>query len=207
MKRGLFITFEGIDGSGKSTQVGLLKSKICKTNHACYTTLEPTDGPIGSLLRLVLSGRIKMDERSIAALFAADRLDHINNDISGIRDKLLKGTSVICDRYLLSSYAYQSVRTPLDWVMNLNSEAERLVNVDCTVFIDISPDVAIKRIALNRGNRDLFETKDRLVAVREKYLELIDMYKSERNILIVDGEASVEEISDTIWEHVSTLLD
>ncbi|MCR5624921.1 MAG: dTMP kinase [Lachnospiraceae bacterium] len=207
MKRGLFITLEGIDGSGKSTQVNLLKNNINKANHACYTTVEPSDGPLGAMLRTVLSGRVKMDESAMAALFAADRLDHITNDVNGIRDKVIKGTTVVCDRYLLSSYAYQSVRSPLDWVIDLNRQAKTLLPVDLTIFIDVTPEVAIKRITANRSSRDLFESKEMLTAVRDKYLELIEELGEEENIIIVNGDQSVEDLSDEIWEKVSQLYD
>ena len=207
MKKGLFITLEGIDGSGKTTQLELLKKRIQQDNHAVLTTVEPTAGPIGSLLRLCLSGRVKMNESAMAALFAADRLDHITNDINGIREKVMKGTTVVCDRYLLSSYAYQSIRSPLDWVIDINREANELMPVDCTFFIDVTPETAIKRIAKTRATRDIFETQERLSAVRDKYLSIIDDLKDESNIVIINGDLSVEEISEEIWTHVSALYE
>ena len=98
IEKGKFIAFEGIDGSGKSTQIQLLNDKLKAEGIYCYTTMEPTDSPIGSLIRQILTGRIKTDNKAIAALFAADRLDHILNDDNGILTKILNGTTVITSR-------------------------------------------------------------------------------------------------------------
>ena len=124
-KKGSFIVFEGIDGSGKTTQINLLKQKIEALNIKCLETREPSDGPIGVMIRQCLTGRMQMDEAALAALFAADRLDHINNGTNGLKNKLEDGICVISDRFVLSNYAYQSVKAPLDWVMNLNSPPDR----------------------------------------------------------------------------------
>ena len=74
---GKFIAFEGIDGSGKSTQIEYLTEKLKKENIYYYTTMEPTDSPIGSLIHQIMTGRVKTDNKVIAALFVADRLDHL----------------------------------------------------------------------------------------------------------------------------------
>ena len=108
MSKGIFIAFEGIDGSGKSTQIQLLNEKIKEKGIRCYQTCEPSSGPIGSLTRQILTGRIKTDNRVIAAMFAADRLDHLLNDVDGIAKKVEDGITVITDRYYFSSYAYSS---------------------------------------------------------------------------------------------------
>ena len=94
-KNGCFIVFEGIDGSGKSTQISLLKEHIEEHSINCMTTMEPSNGPIGTLLRQFLSGRIKGEETTLTALFAADRLDHLNNPVNGIRKLLEDGMTVM----------------------------------------------------------------------------------------------------------------
>mgnify|MGYP002511929704 CR=1 FL=1 len=103
-QKGNFIAFEGIDGSGKSTQIGLLAERLKKEGVCCYTTMEPTNAPVGSLVRQVMTGRIRMDNKAIAALFAADRLDHLLNEVDGIASKIEEGTTVLTDRYYFSSY-------------------------------------------------------------------------------------------------------
>lgn len=203
ISKGHFIVFEGIDGSGKTTQINLLKKHIEANNFICHETKEPTDGVVGSLLRQCLAGKVQMDETALAALFAADRLDHILNDKDGLIKKLEKGISVISDRYILSTYAYQSVKVPLKWVMDLNSMAAGKLRPDCHIFIDIDPDVALNRIAKGRESTELFENKKRLTEVRNRYFDLFKQFKDTENIIIVDGMQRIEKVSDYIWKKVS----
>ena len=130
-KRGHFFVFEGIDGSGKTTQIHLLQQRIEQQGVRCMETKEPTDGPIGSLLRQCLTGRMNVDEYSISAMFAADRLDHLQNETDGLCHKIEEGVSVISDRYVFSNYAYQSVSVPLEWLVQLNAQAAKLLRPDC----------------------------------------------------------------------------
>jgi len=204
--RGCFIAFEGIDGSGKSTQVKMLSEKVKKKGLTCYTTMEPTDSPIGSLIHQIMIGRIKMDNKVIAALFAADRLDHLLNDIDGIADKVNQGIAVITDRYYFSSYAYHSVDMSMDWVIKANEQSSKILRPTVTIFLDISPDAAVERIAKNRSHQELFENKARLIQVREKYLEAFERLKEEENVMIIDGSRSETEIADDIWEKIKGLL-
>ena len=88
MKKNLFIAFEGIDGSGKSTQVKMLAEKLISEGHKVYTTFEPTDSPIGSIIRNIMKGRMQADHKTIAGLFVADRLDHLLNEVNGIVKKM-----------------------------------------------------------------------------------------------------------------------
>jgi dTMP kinase len=99
MKKNLFIAFEGIDGSGKSTQVNLLAESLEKAGHKVYCTFEPTDSPIGTIIRNIFKHKMEADERVIAALFAADRLDHLMNKTNGIIKKMEECYTDITDRY------------------------------------------------------------------------------------------------------------
>lgn len=202
VKRGVFIAFEGIDGSGKSTQIQLLSNKLKERGVYCYTTMEPTDSPIGSLIHQVMTGRIKTDNKVIAGLFVADRLDHLLNDINGILSKIQEGTTVITDRYYFSSYAYHSVDMPMEWVIQANAQSKELLQPTVTIFIDVNPDTAIERIAKNRFHQELFEKKSRLVKVREKYLEAFERLKDEETFVIINGNRSQNEIADEIWDVV-----
>lgn len=201
-KKGKFIAFEGIDGSGKSTQIQLLADRLKSEGIYCYTTMEPTDSPIGSLIHQILTGRIKTDNKAIAALFAADRLDHLLNDVNGIMAKISNGTPVITDRYYFSSYAYHSVDVPMDWVITTNEQSRNLLQPDATVFIDVDPDTAINRIKQNRSHLELFEKKSRLIQVREKYLEAFEKLSGVENVIIIDGNRAQEEIATDIWENI-----
>ncbi len=205
--RGRFITFEGIDGCGKSTQIHRLKQRMETMSLPCWETFEPSSGPVGSMLRQCLSGRMKTDERTMATLFAADRLDHLLNDQDGIFLKIRQGIHVICDRYTLSNYAYQGVSTSLDWIEGLNSEAGKILRPDYHIFIDVEPEVSLERMAKTRFHRDLYETRERLTEVRNCYFSLIDRFQEDENILVVDGSQEADAIAETIWENISFLFE
>ena len=206
MRPGNFIALEGIDGSGKSTQIKYLREKLNQNGILCYTTMEPTDSPIGSMIHQIMTGRMKADPRVIAALFVADRLDHLLNDIDGIASKIEEGVTVLTDRYYFSSYAYHSVDMPMDWVIQANGQCRQILQPTVTVFIDIDPDTAIERIAKNRFHQELFEKKSRLVKVREMYLEAFRRLRDTEEIVIVDGQKKPEEIAQEIWTKVETYV-
>lgn len=199
---GNFIAFEGIDGSGKSTQIQLLAERLKGIGISPYVTMEPTDSPIGSLIHQIMTGRIKTDNKVIAALFVADRLDHLLNDVNGIAKKIEEGTTVITDRYYFSSYAYHSVDMPMDWVIQANAQSSQILKPIVNVFIDVEPDVAVARIAQNRFQQELFEKKSRLIKVRQKYIEAFEKLKASENVIIIDGNRTQNEIADEIWDRL-----
>src|SRR5690242_15452410 len=123
----MFIAFEGLDGSGKSTQIALLTKALRADGFAVHATREPTTSPIGSLIHQMMTGRVKSDHGVIAGTFAADRLDHILNDVDGMLEKAGSGHIVISDRYYFSSYAYHSTHLPLDWIIATNSIAASIM--------------------------------------------------------------------------------
>ncbi len=200
--KGKFIAFEGIDGSGKSTQVRLLAERLRSENIPFYTTMEPTDSPVGSLIHQIMTGRVKADPKVIAALFVADRLDHLLNDVNGISQKIDEGTTVIMDRYYFSSYAYQSVDAPMDWVIQANEQSSAILRPAVNIFIDIDPDTALERIVKSRFQRELFEEKSRLTIVRQKYIEAFDKLQGVEQVAVVDGNGSPKEIAADVWDIV-----
>lgn len=202
MGRGNFIVFEGIDGSGKSTQIELLTNRLNKERIFCYTTMEPTNSPIGSLIHQIMMGRVKTDNRVIAGLFVADRLDHLLNEVDGIVSKINEGTTVISDRYYFSSYAYHSVDMPMEWVIHANEQSSLILKPTITIFIDVDPNTAIERIAKNRFHQELFEKKSRLVKVRDNYLKAFELLKKEEKYAIIDGNQTQEEIAEKVWDTV-----
>lgn len=202
IKQGRFIVFEGIDGSGKSTQIQLLADRLRQKDITCYTTMEPTDSPIGSLVHQVMTGRVKTDNRVLAALCAADRLDHLLNDIDGIAEKTAAGVTVISDRYYFSSYAYQGMDMPMDWIIHANEQSSAILKPTVNIFIDIDADTAMERIRKNRFHQELFEKRNRLAQVRENYLQVFDRLKDTETVIIVDGTQTIEEISVQIWEEI-----
>jgi dTMP kinase len=206
MKRNnLFIAFEGIDGSGKSTQIKILSERLKKEGHKVYITFEPTDSPIGSIIRSIFSRRLVADERTIAGLFVADRLDHLLNETNGILKKIEDGYTVITDRYYFSSYAYHGVHVPVDWVIQANSLSAQLLRPDVNIYIDIPPEVSMERLNEGRYSMDLYETLDNLTKVRNLYLDVIERLKHEENTVIIDGNRTTEAISSDIWDCVLTV--
>ena len=205
MKNNLFIAFEGIDGSGKSTQVKLLAQKLEQAGHKVYCTFEPTDGPIGSMIKDIFKHKFEADHRTIAGLYVADRVEHVVNKKNGILKKMEDGYTVITDRYYFSSYAYQGVHMPLDWVIEANSLSADLLRPDLNIFIDITPELSTERIKAGRNSMELYENIENLRHVREKYLEAFELLKLKENIFITDGNKQEEEIAKDIWKEVSQI--
>ena len=206
MKRGLFIAFEGIDGSGKGTQIRKLKKRLEQENTRVFCTAEPNDSPIGDLIHQIMIGRIQTTNDVIAALFVADRLDHIRNGTNGILHFLENGVHVITDRYYFSSYAYQSVDLPMDWIIEANRPAAALLRPDLNIFIDVDPEVTMARIEKNRMTKELFEQKERLAETRKRYFEAFALLKDEERVLVIDGNRDEDEVAEDIWKHLSPLF-
>ena len=206
MRKGIFIAFEGIDGSGKSTQVARLAERLREAGNRAVTTAEPTQGPIGRMIREIFAHRQEADHRSIAALFAADRIEHIINQHDGLLKLLEEHQCVITDRYYFSSYAYHSAHMNMQWVIQLNAECAHLLRPDLTIYVDISPEESMKRLKAGRNATELYETIDNLSIVRKKYFEAFELLKEEEKVLIVDGNRSASIVSEDIWKAVSHLL-
>lgn len=185
-QKGKFIVFEGTDGSGKSTQMKMLSQYLVGRGLSCVLTREPTDSPIGAMLRSCLSGRIDTDEKAIAALFAADRLDHILNPVDGIKTKLERGVTVLCDRYYLSSFAYNGEFVDSVWVEELNRPARQELRPDLVVYLDLTPEEGMKRVS-RRGEYDRYETLERQTRIRNRYFDCFRRFPDE-NVAIVPSE-------------------
>jgi len=205
MKQQLFIAFEGIDGSGKSTQVKLLTEKLIAAGHKVYSTFEPTDSPIGSLIRNIFKGRMAADHKTIAALNVADRLDHLHNQINGLLKKLEEGYTIITDRYYFSSYAYHGVHVDIDWVIAANTLSAATLKPDLNIFIDVDPEVSMQRLNSTRGTIELYETLDNLKQVRAKFLEAFEKLKDEEKIVTINGNQTVAAIAEDIWREIIQL--
>nr|NJM02940.1 dTMP kinase [Desulfobacula sp.] len=201
-QRGRFIVFEGIDGSGKSTQIQMISNRIRDMKLQVYTTFEPTAGTIGSLIRQMLSGKIKIDQRTLAFLFAADRMDHLVNDENGLREKIDQGELVICDRYYFSSYAYHAQHMDMEWVIHANSLNADILRPDLTVFIDVEPETCLERIKNNRSDLEMYEKIDIMKKVRSNYLTAFERLKDIEKIVVIDGNQPVDHVGDIIFREV-----
>lgn len=208
-KIGKFIVIEGIDGSGKTTQVKLLIERLMKTNIEFNQTVEPSPSPIGKLIRQeYLSGNTKTDEKVITMLFAADRFDHILNPINGIIAQLNKGINVICDRYYLSSLGIQGAMIgSIDFPFQCNRINIDTLRPDMTIFLDIAPETSMARISKNRRNLEIYETIEKQRYIRDKYFEVMDILKSEgEDIRIVDASQDSGEVAELVWANVASVL-
>lgn len=203
--RPLFIVIEGLDGSGKTTQIELLRDRLQSAGHACYLTAEPTELPTGKFLRSVLQKKVQADPKTVAALFAADRIEHLFHPEEGLLRKLEEGFHVIASRYYFSSLAYQSEHADPGWVASLNLLAKRTLPADVTIFLDLDPEVSMQRIEARGGVKELFETKEKLTDVRERFKLAFDHFGDGENIHVVDASQEPVAVSDAIWTVVEEL--
>ncbi|MFN2436614.1 MAG: dTMP kinase [Desulfotignum sp.] len=202
MTTGRFVVFEGLDGSGKTTQMARIKERLTGMGISAETTCEPTDGPVGTLIRQILEGRIAMDPRTLAALFAADRTDHLVTQATGVQALVNKGRIVLCDRYYFSSYAYHARDMDLSWVVSMNAVNAKILKPDLTLFIDVAPQTCLERIRAGRKHLDLFEKIDILTQVRDNYFAAFERLKVQETVAVVDGNAPEQEVEQSIWQHV-----
>lgn len=202
---GLFVVFEGIDGAGTTTQAARYASYLRSRRRLVHVTGEPSGGPMGSLLRLMLKQRVTLSshhrESTMTLLFAADRIDHIESEIS---PHLRDGYVVISDRYELSSIIYQSIgiedeterKKFVAWIRECNRYA---MQPDITVVIDVDPDVAEHRRRMRGGASDLFEEPELQSRLARAYLKAEELVGSER-LLHVDGNGDVDSVTTAVTE-------
>jgi dTMP kinase len=199
MEKGKFIALEGIDGSGKSSQIGRLVQRIEGLGLRCRADREPTGGPVGSLIRQIFTGRVSADNRVIAALYAADRLDHLVNEVDGLCAAIDQGITVVSDRYYFSSYAYHSVDIDMDWVIGANALSADLLRPTVTIFLDVPVETAVERIRQNRFVEEIFDGEDRLRQTRALYFKAFERLKDVENVVVVDGSGAQEQVAERIW--------
>lgn len=206
MEKGLFIAFEGIDGSGKSTQSKLLAEYLESKGHKVHLTCEPTTGAIGKMIRSIFSGKQPADQHTIAALFVADRLEHLLNQTDGIIKLMNEGVTVISDRYYFSSYAYHSAHVDMNWVIEINKKCAELLRPNLNIFIDISPEESMQRINQNRATTEMYETLDNLVKVRSMYLKAFELMKDDEKISVIGGNKDIDETQTAIRNLLSPFI-
>lgn len=193
-KKGVFICIEGLDGSGKTTQVELLSKKLEKEFDVLCTS-EPSKGLIGDFIRKsYLYGKNRLSPYVEALLFAADRIEHVENEII---PALNKGKIVISDRYVFSSLAYQgSGKIDLDWIQTVNKS---ILLPDLAIFLDVDPEKVLSRINSKKSVMENLETQKR---VREIYLKFV----SDKKLILVNGDDSVVNVSENLFSLVHDFL-
>jgi dTMP kinase len=193
--REMFITIEGIDGCGKSTQALILKEKIAiRCGVGVVLTGEPGGTTVGSIVREVLLNK-DMDNVTEFLLFAADRNEHIK---SLIRPSINNGIIVISDRFLDSSVAYQGFGrgVSFDFINYVHSFITQGLKPDLTFIVDLEPEVGLRR--LKKTDRIENGGLEFLRRVREGYIELS---KRDRRFVVIKGEMDLDIVSDEIWEN------
>jgi dTMP kinase len=199
-----FAVFEGLDGSGTSTQLALLEQKLAdKTanNLVFKATFEPTDGPIGKLIRSVLKKELTIRADTLARLFAADRSEHLYAQ-GGIIERCKRGELVICDRYTLSSVVYQGIECGVELPRSLN---ESFPTPELLLFFDINPETAQRRMAA-RPSLEIFEHIEFQEKVRKQYRALFDEYRNSGvRLEIIDASQSVEKVAEDVWNAIAKM--
>ena len=189
--KGVFIVFEGIDGSGKSTHIRKLAKELRSIGHVVIETAEPSKDEIGSFIRRYArrnDGRLPVEVEAL--LFAADRRMHLKNVVE---PALKKGHIVISDRYLHSTLAYQgALGLELDWIRELNRFA---IKPDLTLLLDILPEISLPRM---KRKKTVFEETDYLSKVRDIYLQFVE----QDEMVKIDADRAKKDI----FEEIFTLL-
>jgi dTMP kinase len=205
---GIFLTFEGPDGAGKSTQVRLLANQLERMGIPYITTREPGGTPIADKIRAVLldPAHSEMAPMTEVLLYAASRAQHVEEVI---RPALAQGRVVICDRYIDASIAYQATGLGLkrELIQRISEEATGSLWPDRTYLIDVPAEIGLARAAGSRqGGLDRIESRglDYHRRVRQTFLSLANEYS--QRFLLIDGTQSVEEIHAAIWKDVQTLF-
>jgi dTMP kinase len=200
-----FVVFEGVDGSGTSTQLELLKRRFGEADGRDWPlpplvcTFEPTDGVVGRLLRSALRGEVRLHGETMARLFAADRAEHLYGE-GGLIELARSGSLVVCDRYTLSSRVYQGLECgdELPDALNSGFPAPELL-----FFFDIDPRVSFLRLE-KRAQKDIYESLDFQIRVRERYLSLLDSCRAEGSrVIVIDASAPVDVVARSVWQNIS----
>ena len=207
-KKGLFISFEGGEGVGKSTQIELLKTSLTKKNINVLSTREPGGTKEGELIRkFLVSGEINSwDSYSELLLFNALRREHINKIIN---PSLFKGDIVLCDRFIDSTIVYQGVGGTINQTLLLSLHKNFCYDLypDITFFLSLDPKVGLDR-TLSRNNKTENRFENMGLSYHQKiqdgFKALSD--KNNKRFFEINAELSVEKISNQIYDHVISII-
>ena len=207
MQNAKFIVFEGLDGSGTSTQAALLEKYFIQEGQRCHLTSEPSAGPVGQMIRQAFKGRLRFSQepdrfdQQMAHLFSADRHDHLYNEWDGVLPMLARGATVISTRYFFSSYAYHCTSED-DWALveRLNRD---FPNPDLLIYLRNSVAESVRRLG-GRATLDSYETPDKLSQVAANYDRILDGYSGRK--IVIDATRSPQDIHEAIVQQLKNLL-
>ena len=193
-----FIVFEGLDGAGTTTQARRLAEEMISQSIPAHFTCEPTDLPSGRAIRAFLAGPEHAEAWTLALLFAADRYEHLHHANTGILARIAGGDTVVCDRYLFSSLAYQGTDADFSAVEELNAHFPLPEHL---VFLDTSRDEAERRLK-GRRERDVLEhtlVQDRVAA---RYRGIVEAFSdlSATKVHIIGGDEPPEQVFSALWK-------
>jgi dTMP kinase len=208
-----FVVFEGGDGSGTSTQLDFLRCRVSGSLRRggtlsfpgalpfLHTSFEPTDGPVGRLIRSALKGEIPLGPETLARLFAADRGEHLYAP-EGILARAERGELVVCDRYVPSSLVYQSIECGEDLPLELN----RAFPVpELLLFFDLDPQTAAGRIK-DRKEKEIYEYLAFQIQVRERYRLLLPRFADAGvRVETIDSSKSVDDVAEDVWSAIEKM--
>lgn len=197
-----FIVIEGLDGAGTTTQLKKISKDLEKNKVSIYSTFEPTDRPIGKIVRDVLSKKFITTPLTLAKLYATDREDHLYNEDNGIVKQLNSNKVVISDRYFYSSLAYQGATCNYEIVKELN----KYPHPQILIYIDTPVEECLKRINKRNSTKDIFENKKFLENVTKNYERVISELPKEVFLIKIDGTKSVDEITAIITNELKKIL-
>lgn len=193
-----FIVLEGLDGSGTTTQLNMMRQELVNKGNRVFTTCEPSPLPSGQLIRRILRKEISVEPETLARLFSADRHEHLYNKVDGIRKHLNEGETVISDRYLFSSLAYQSLGCGFEFVQSLN----RYPLPEYLVYIDLHPEICAERMS-SRDKVELFDSNEIQMKIIENYERGMAAYpESGMKMIRIDGTMEPNEICCEIIETI-----
>jgi dTMP kinase len=193
---GRFLVFEGLDGAGTTTQSQLLADALRAKGRTVHLAHQPSGGCVGLLVRQILAGRTAtqkadgkldvVDERVMALLFAADRLDHLT---SQIEPRIARGEDVILDRYVLSSLAYQGATVSHEFIHAANRYARK---PDLTLFLYAPAPVALERVRKRGAKLERYETAAQMQQIEREYSRLVGTLAS---VVPIDGTRGIPEVA------------
>ncbi len=197
-----FIVLEGLDGAGTTTQLKLTAERLAAYGRPHFCTSEPTDHPLGLLIRDVLTKRRSLHPTALALLFAADRAEHLLAPGDGILEHLGRGELVLSDRYLFSSLAYQTLDCDFDYVRSLNAGFPLPRDV---VFLDTPVPESQRRLG-GRDGPELFDGADLQDRILDNYRRSFDLYRdSGLRLHVLDGALPPADIFEKLWKIISSV--
>jgi dTMP kinase len=196
-----FIVFEGCDGAGTTTQRNILRDKLTSEKMDVFDTFEPTDSPIGRLLREALSKKHEFCPETLTFLFSADRCEHIYGK-NGILEHCNRGGITICDRYLLSTQVYQGILCGDELALRLNSEFPIPAML---LFFDIDPEIALSRVEGRGQTKEIYEYAEFQTKVRARYKKLLPSCGEQGSkVLVIDAAKPIGEVAANVWDAVNS---